>query len=138
MAKSTIVYAVDMLHYLPLFLAYEDNLPDAFTTELAPPPHGDVLAIERLMSNLYNDKAVDFCLCDPMMVNRPGTHGSTTDDSPVVIAQIVQRVPFWAVDHRNPQFQSELEFADCTQLMVYPEGTSGFVLGKTIERRCNA
>ena len=136
MAKPIIVHAVDMLHYLPLFLAFQEDedLRESFSVELAPAPYGDTTAFERLLSNLHSDRNVDFCLCDPMVVNLVNFHKDA--DRPVAIAQIVQKIPFWAVDHKGPHFEKETDFASCPQLFAYPEGTTGFVLGKMIERQC--
>src|SRR5947199_3367738 len=107
MAKTTIVHAVDMLHYLPLFIAYKLYLQQQ-DFELVLAPTGDKEAFDRLMSTLTINQSVDFCLCDPMMVNL-AKHFSS-GDRPVVIGQVVQTVPFWAVDHKKDNFSEEEQF----------------------------
>ncbi|MGO9273892.1 MAG: hypothetical protein ACLQOO_27235 [Terriglobia bacterium] len=135
MAKTKIVYAVEMLHYLPLYLAHKYWLSAEFDIELAPAPYGDKAAVDRLMSTLTQDQDVDFCVCDPMMVSLPEAYSATSDDWPVVIGQIVGKVPFWAVNHRQPAFDSVEEFGSFSQIFAYPAPNTGYVFGELIHRR---
>lgn len=135
MSKTKIVYAVEMLHYLPLYLA-QTRLSDDFEIELAPAPHGDRAAIGRLMSTLSSDREVNFCVCDPMMVNLSEAYSASTGDWPVVIGQLIQKVPFWAVNHERANFSDEDKFADYDQIFAYPKPNTGYVFGKLIHDRC--
>jgi hypothetical protein len=137
MSRPKIVYAVEMLHYLPLYMAYDRYLSDGFDLELAPPPHGDKSAIERLMSSLSPDRDVNFCVCDPMMVNLKDAYSATSGDWPVVIGQLIQKVPFWAVNHSLPNFDDEDKFAQFDQVFAYPEPNTGYVFGTLINNRCS-
>lgn len=137
MTKTKIVYAVEMLHYLPLYLAHARTLSEDFEIELAPAPHGDKAAINRLMSALNADRDVKFCVCDPMMVNLDDAYSATSGDWPVVIGQLVQKVPFWAVDHEVPNFSDEAKFAQFNQIFAYPSPNTGYVFGKLIHERCS-
>jgi|SRR5579862_2337415 len=130
MTKTKLVYAVDMLHYLPLYIAHKRYLADEFDVELAPAPQGDKAAMDRLMSTLSEDESVKFCVCDPMMVNLPESLNATSADKPVVIAQLIRRVPFWAVDHQMHSFKEEEHFSQFTQIFAYPSPNTGYVFGK--------
>jgi len=131
MAKTKIVYAVKMLHYLPLYLAHERNLSADFDLEHC---GGDKIAIDRLMSDLSQDQSVGFAVCDPMMVNLATSYRS--DDHPVVIAQIVQKVPFWAINHKSEELQSMEEFDCFTEIYAYEKPNTGYVLGEMIHKSC--
>jgi hypothetical protein len=106
-AKTKLIYAVEMLHYLPLFIAYERELRDVLDIELAPAPSGDKSAIWSLMSSATKDRDVHFCVCDPMMVSLKAAYAAVGGDEPVAIAQLVGKVPFWAVDHADAPFSDE-------------------------------
>jgi hypothetical protein len=138
MRKTKIVYAVEMLHYLPLFMAHERYLSDRFDIELAPAPHGDKAAIERLMSDLDAHRDVNFCVCDPMMVKLNDAYSADSGDWPVVIGQLIQRVPFWAVDHGAAAFTDERRFRQFDKIYAYPEPNTGYVFGKIVDDICIA
>jgi hypothetical protein len=131
MANKTIVYAVEMLHYLPLYLAYERDLESRFEIEHC---GGDKTAIDRLMSDFSQDQSVCFAVCDPMMVNLATTYRS--DDYPVVIAQVVQKVPFWAINHKCDELQSMEEFDRFTEIYAYQKPNTGYVFGEIIHKCC--
>lgn len=126
-----------MLHYLPLYLAHERFLKDEFDLELAPAPHGDKAAVDRLMSSVTADRDVDFCVCDPMMVELSKLYSAQTDEWPIAIAQLVQKVPFWAVNHTHPNFKDEEEFTRFRQIFAYPPPNTGYVFGKFVHDQCS-
>jgi len=53
-------------------------------------------------------------------------------DEPVVIGQLVGKVPFWAVDHKDRAFHNEECFGQYSQIYAYPEPNTGFVFGKLV------
>lgn len=138
MAKTKIIYAVEMLHYLPLFLAYDRFLKDEFEIEIAPAPYGDKAAITRLMSRLSQDNDVDFCVCDPMMVELPKSYSAQTDEWPIAIAQLIQKVPFWAVNHMHQSINDEEDFNKFSQIFAYPPPNTGYVFGKFVYDQCSS
>jgi hypothetical protein len=120
-----------MLHYLPLFIAHEE-LRDELDIEIAPSPHGDKSAIASLMSITARDKDVHFCVCDPMMVSLEDAYSAVGGDEPVVIGQIVGKVPFWAVNHQNRAFNETKHFGDFDQVFTYPKPNTGYIFGKLV------
>jgi hypothetical protein len=132
MPKTKLVYAVEMLHYLPLYIAHERDLRDQLDIELAPAPHGDKSAISRLMSDATNDADVNFCVCDPMMVSLEDAYSAVGANAPVVIGQLVGKVPFWAVNHAEPAFSDEEGFGGYSQIFSYPDPNTGYIFGKLI------
>ena len=134
MSKARVVYAVDMLHYLPLFMA-ERYLNGEFLFELAD-PRGDAQSFDMLMSTAGAVEDVRFCVCDPMMVNLAHSYSASAADWPVVIGQLICKVPFWAVNHRSEAFTEEAGFAAYNQLFSYPPPNTGYVLGALAFKRC--
>src|SRR6266478_1751126 len=132
MSGTKLIYAVEMLHYLPLFIAHERELSTELEIALAPRPSGDKSAIESLMSTNTKDANVHFCVCDPMMVSLEGAYSALGGDEPVVIGQLVGKVPFWAVDHTADGFCDEEYFGKFSQIVAYPEPNTGFILGKLV------
>jgi hypothetical protein len=130
--STKLVYAVEMLHYLPLFIAHERELRNELDIALAPRPHGDKSAIESLMSTAIRDAHVHFCICDPMMVSLEDAYAAVGGDEPVVIGQLVGKVPFWAVDHMANGFHDEECFGEFSQIFAYPEPNTGFIFGKLV------
>lgn len=134
MNKVKIVHAVKMLHYLPLYIAQQRYLNDDFELELAPAPFGDKSAIDKLLSTFDEDNDIHFCVCDPMMVS--GVYSATTNAKPVVIGQIVDKVPFWAINHKVTNISQEVHFARFNQIFSYPEPNTGYYFAKLIHDEC--
>lgn len=132
MSKPKLVYAVEMLHYLPLFIAHERHLQDKLDIELAAAPHGDKVAIDRLLSNSSEDTSVDFCVCDPMVVSLQEAYSAIGAERPVVIGQLINRVPFWAVNHERKPFHALSGFRGYTQIWAYPSPNTGSVFGRLV------
>ncbi|MBZ5631446.1 MAG: hypothetical protein LAO06_21540 [Acidobacteriia bacterium] len=135
MGKTKLIYAVEMLHYLPLFIAHERELRDVLDIELAPPPYGDQSAIRSLTSTATKDEDIHFCVCDPMMVSLRSAHAAVGADEPLAIAQLVGKVPFWAVNHSEPVFNTENDFERFNQIFAYPAPNTGHIFGKLVYSR---
>lgn len=133
MARSRLIYAVDMLHYLPLFIA-QRLLGHDIAFERAQ-NEGDLEAFNSLMQDHPSTSDVKFCVCDPMMVNLTASYSASYADEPIVIGQLVGRAPFWAVNHEDDSFDNEDKFSRYTELYSYPEPNTGYVLGTIAKKR---
>jgi len=133
---SKIIYAVNMLHYAPLFIAYDNHLKQRnIEIELAPEPYGDQAAYSQLMSISDTNKDVDFCVCDPMVINLKDYNSE--NKKPIILAQILKNVPFWAVDHNENCFNDLKDFSSFNQIFSYKEPNTGYYLAKYIHSLCS-
>ncbi len=129
MSGTKLIYAVEMLHYLPLFIAHERELSAELEIALAPRPSGDKSAIESLMSTNTKDANVHFCVCDPMMVSLEGAYSALGGDEPVVIGFILGKLVYAPFEHsRKDSLHFRPEKPIDADLDLYLKGTDSTVV----------
>ena len=140
--------AADSFLYLPTYIAedleiFKTLLKDCVIDSVEFPPlnkgdEGDFGAINSMIKeNRNSKKSISIAIADPtsFLSIEKGISKDIIDEC-CVFGAIIDKLPFWAVNHKQVKFSSYKEFSNVFSKIIHyeEEWATGYYLGKKIKR----
>ncbi len=137
--------AADAFLYLPVYIAKELKIFDSLIKDnsvlvkfVDVEQEGDIIAIKRMLKKdieaIHNKRKniIPICISDPIAFLSKSIGNDFNINQCVVIGALINKIPFWAVNHKNVYYDSfEVLCSSFTDVVHYDKDLlTGYYLGK--------